>query len=141
MINKVILIGHLGRDPDSRYSANGMHVCNFSIATTEKHKNKTTGEYEKYAEWHNIVCFDNLASIAKNYLKKGSKVYIEGSIKTDKYTDKQGVARTKTTIIANTIQMLDSKSSTQESEDLTLVTETKTNDIKELFPDNDSLPF
>jgi len=108
-VNKAILIGNLGRDPETRYTQGGSPVTNFSIATSESWKDKQTGEQQERTEWHNIVCFARLAEIAGEYLKKGGKVYIEGRIQTRKYQDQSGQDRYRTEIIANEMQMLDSR--------------------------------
>ena len=97
-LNKVILIGNLGKDPEERFFTDGSPVTNFSIACTEKYKDKT-GEQKELTEWVNIVTFGKLAEIAGKYLSKGSSVYIEGKLKTDKYTDKNGIERTATKVI------------------------------------------
>lgn len=106
-VNKVILVGNLGKDPEVRYMPNGEAVCNFSIATTENWKDKSGVKQEK-TEWHNIVMYRRLAEIAGEYLKKGRPVYIEGSLQTRKW-EKDGVTRYSTEIIANQMQMLGSK--------------------------------
>jgi single-strand DNA-binding protein len=108
-INKVILIGNLGRDPETRYTQGGSAVSNFSIATSESWKDKQTGEQQERTEWHNIVCFARLGEIAGEYLRKGSKVYIEGRLQTRKWQDKDGHDRYTTEIVANEMQMLDSR--------------------------------
>jgi len=110
-INKVILIGRLGNDPDVHHTANGKAVVNISIATSESWKDKQTGEKVEKTEWHRIVMFDKLAEIAAQYLKKGSNAYIEGKLQTRKWTDKDGGDRYSTEIVANQMQMLDSKHS------------------------------
>jgi single-strand DNA-binding protein len=107
-INKVIVIGHLGKDPEMT-TAGTFKVANCSIATSERYKDKTTGETKTITEWHRVVFFNRLAEIAGDFLKKGSAVYIEGKLKTEKYTDKQGVERYTTKIIANNLQMLGGK--------------------------------
>ena len=108
-INKVILIGNLGRDPETRYSQGGSPVTNFSIATSENWRDKSTGEQQERTEWHNVVCFGRLAEIAGEYLKKGSKVYLEGKLQTRKWQDQQGQDRYTTEIVADNMQMLDSR--------------------------------
>lgn len=114
MLNKVILIGRLGRDPETRFMANGEAVCNFSVATSEKHTDKN-GQRQEATEWHNVTMYRKLAEIAGQYLKQGSQVYIEGKIKSRKYTDKNGVERTAYDIIANEMKMLGGNSqATQE---------------------------
>lgn len=105
MLNKVILIGRLGRDPETRFMANGEAVCNFSVATSEKYTDKN-GQRQEATEWHNVTMYRKLAEIAGQYLKQGSQVYIEGKIKSRKYTDKNGVERTAYDIIANELKML-----------------------------------
>lgn len=110
-VNKVILIGTLGRDPETKTFANGGSNCGFSIATSESWKDKNTGEQHEETEWHRIVMNNRLGEIAQQYLKKGSKVYIEGSLRTRKWTDKGGVERYQTEIRGDSMQMLDSKPS------------------------------
>ena len=109
-VNKVIIVGNLGKDPEVRFMPNGGAVANLAVATSETWKDKQTGEQKEKTEWHNIVMYQRLAEIAGEYLKKGSKVYLEGSLQTSKWTDKQtGQDRYKTEIKANELQMLDSK--------------------------------
>lgn len=108
-INKVILIGNLGRDPEVRYTPNGNAVANISIATSESWKDKQTGEQQERTEWHRVVMFGRLGEIAGEYLKKGSKVYVEGKLQTRKWQDQNGQDRYSTEVIANEMQMLDSK--------------------------------
>lgn len=110
-INKAILIGHLGQNPDTRYMANGDPVCNFSLATSEKWRDRVTGETKEATEWHKVVCYRGLAKIAEQYLHKGSKVYIEGKIKTRKWMDKEGHDRYTTEIVADEMTLLDSRPS------------------------------
>ena len=114
-INKVILIGNLGRDPENRYLPSGEQVTSIAVATTESWKDQTTGEKQSLTEWHRISFFGKLAEIAGQYLKKGSQVYIEGRLRTRKYTDKEGIDRYATEIIADTMQMLGSRQDGQES--------------------------
>ncbi|RBW47073.1 single-stranded DNA-binding protein [Psychromonas sp. B3M02] len=108
-VNKVVLVGNLGKDPEMRYTQNGGAVANFSIATTESWKNKQTGEYENKSEWHNIVVFGKFGEMVGQYLKKGAKVYVEGKLQTNKWQGQDGQDRYKTEIIANDIQMLDAR--------------------------------
>lgn len=105
MLNKVILIGRLGRDPEVRYMPNGEAVCNFSVATSESWKD-SNGQKQERSEWHNVTMYRKLAEIAGQYLHKGSQVYLEGKIQSRKYTDKNGVDRTAYDIIANEMKML-----------------------------------
>ncbi len=109
-VNKVILIGNLGRDPEVRYTPNGLAVANITIATTEAWKDKQTGENQERTEWHRVAMYSRLAEITGEYLRKGSKVYIEGRLQTRKWQDKNtGQDRYTTEIIADSLQMLDSK--------------------------------
>lgn len=108
-VNKVILIGNLGRDPEIRYMPNGGAVANLALATSEVWKDKNTGEQQEKTEWHRVVLFRRLAEIAGEYLKKGSKVYIEGKLQTRKWQDNQGQDRYTTEIVGNELQMLDSR--------------------------------
>lgn len=108
-INKVILIGHVGGDPEVRYMPNGNAVATISIATTESWKDKQNGERQERTEWHRVVCFNRLGEIVGEYIRKGSKVYIEGSLRTRKWQDQQGQDRYTTEIVANDLQMLDSR--------------------------------
>ncbi|MGA0586082.1 single-stranded DNA-binding protein [Dyella sp. KRB-257] len=105
-INKVILVGNLGADPEVRYTASGTAITSLSVATSESWTDKQSGEKQERTEWHRVKLFGRLAEIAGEYLKKGRQVYIEGSLRTDKYTDKQGVERYSTDIVANEMQML-----------------------------------
>jgi len=105
-VNKAILIGHLGRDPEVRYSPSGAAVANVSIATTEQWRDKNSGEQQEKTEWHRIVFFGRLAEIVGEYLKKGSQVYVEGRLQTRKWQDKEGNDRYTTEIVANDMQML-----------------------------------
>lgn len=108
-VNKVILLGHLGNDPVIRQTTNGISTASFSIATQEEWKDKQTGQKVQKSEWHSIVVFNKLADICGQYLKKGSRVFIEGSIKTKKWQDKNGVDKYTTEIIANEVNILDTK--------------------------------
>lgn len=105
-INKVILIGHLGADPETRYMPSGSAVTNLRVATTEQWRDKNTGDQQERTEWHNIAMFSRLAEIAAEYLRKGSQVYIEGKLRTRKWQDKDGNDRYTTEIVANEMQML-----------------------------------
>jgi single-strand DNA-binding protein len=108
-INKVILIGNLGADPQIRYTPSGTATVSVSLATADAWKDKQTGELQERTEWHRLVFFNRLAEIVSEYLKKGSKVYIEGSLRTRKWQDQNGVDKYMTEIIANEMQMLDSR--------------------------------
>ena len=108
-INKVIIIGNLGRDPEVRYTPSGAAVCNVSVATTRNWKNRDSGEKQEETEWHRVVFYDRLAEIAGEYLKKGRSVYVEGRLKTRKWQDKEGKDNYTTEIIADQMQMLGSR--------------------------------
>ncbi len=110
-VNKVIILGNLGRDPEVRYLPSGSAICNIAVATSRQWKDKTSGERQEETEWHRITFFDRLAEVAGEYLKKGSSVYVEGRLKTRKYTDKDGVEKYATDIIAMEMQLLGSRNS------------------------------
>jgi single-strand DNA-binding protein len=105
-VNKVILVGNLGKDPEVRYNPNGVAWCTLSLATTRSWKDKTSGEKVEETEWHRVVFNDRLAEIAGEYLKKGRSIYVEGRLKTRKWTDKDGAEKYSTEVIANEMQML-----------------------------------
>jgi single-strand DNA-binding protein len=105
-VNKVIIVGNLGRDPEIRYMPSGDAIANIAVATSYKSKDKNTGEQKELTEWHRISFFGRLAEIVGQYLKKGSSVYVEGRLQTRKYTDKDGIERYATDIIAENMQML-----------------------------------
>ncbi len=109
-INKVIIVGNLGKDPDTRYMPSGSAVTNFTVATNESWKDKATGEQKDRTEWHNVATFNRLAEISAEYLRKGSQVYIEGKLRTRKWQDKTGNDRYTTEIIADEMQMLGGRS-------------------------------
>lgn len=108
-VNKVILVGNLGRDPESRTFPSGDQVCNVTIATTDKWKDKASGEMKEATEWHRLVFNGRLAEIAAQYLRKGSQIYVEGQIRTRKFTDKEGVEKFATEIRVDQMQMLGSR--------------------------------
>lgn len=112
-VNKVILIGNLGSDPEVRYTPSGSAVANVNLATSETWRDKQSGELQDRTEWHRIVFFNRLAEIVGEYLRKGSKIYVEGSLRTRKWQDKNGVERHTTEIIANEMHILDSRSGGQ----------------------------
>jgi single-strand DNA-binding protein len=112
-VNKVILVGNLGNDPEIRYSQAGAAITNISVATSETWKDKQTGQPTEKTEWHRVVFFNRLAEIAGEYLKKGSKVYVEGRLQTRKWQDKEGQDRYTTEIVGNEMQMLDSRGASQ----------------------------
>lgn len=108
-VNKVILIGNIGQDPECKYMPSGNAVANVSIATSESWKDKQTGQAQERTEWHRVVFFNRLAEVVGEYLKKGSKVYVEGSLRTRKWQDKEGRDQYTTEIVASEMQMLDSR--------------------------------
>jgi single-strand DNA-binding protein len=144
-VNKVILIGNLGKDPEVRHLENGAAVANFSIATSENYKDRKTGEKVSQTEWHNIVAWRGLAEIAEKYLKKGAKVYIEGKLKTRTWQDKEGNNRYSTEVITDSLTMLGSTGESMGSSNPVnpVENESKPSPEKEFSsPDeNDDLPF
>tara|TARA_B100001175_G_scaffold168865_1_gene143271 strand:+ start:4276 stop:4725 length:450 start_codon:yes stop_codon:yes gene_type:complete len=136
-VNKVILVGNLGQKPEIRYTATQTAVANLSIATTESWKNKETGEPDSKTEWHKVVFFGNLAEIAKQYLDKGSSVYVEGKIQTRKWKDQEGKDRWTTEILGNQLTMLGSRNSSDSSMQSN-ATSNATSDTP--FPEDDSGP-
>ncbi len=108
-VNKVILVGNLGRDPETRFSPDGAAICNVSLATTSQWKDKNSGERKEETEWHRVVFYNRLAEIAGEYLKKGRSIYVEGRLKTRKWQDKEGQDRWTTEIVADQMQMLGSR--------------------------------
>lgn len=108
-VNKVILVGNLGNDPEVRYTPTGSAVANVSLATSETWRDKQSGELQEKTEWHRVVFFNRLAEIVGQYLRKGAKIYVEGSLRTRKWTDKSGVEKYTTEIVASEMHMLDSK--------------------------------
>jgi len=114
-INKVILVGNLGADPETRYTASGAAVTNIRVATSESWRDKQTGEQQERTEWHRVVFFNRLAEIAGEYLRKGSQVYLEGSLRTRKWQDQSGQDRYTTEIVANEMQMLGGRGGEQAS--------------------------
>tara|TARA_B100000902_G_C27275219_1_gene898481 strand:+ start:860 stop:1297 length:438 start_codon:yes stop_codon:yes gene_type:complete len=142
-VNKVILVGNLGKDPEVRHLDTGVSVASFSLATTESYNNKQ-GERVNQTEWHNIVVWRGLADVAEKYLNKGNSVYIEGKIQTRKWEDKEGNTRYSTDIIAEKMTMLGSKPQSQQDEvtDTSLSKdETSRDDIKSNTTEEDDLPF
>lgn len=114
-VNKVILVGTTGRDSEVRYTQSGSAVANVSLATSEQWKDKQTGEKQERTEWHNVVFFNKLAEIVGEYVKKGQQLYVEGSLRTRKWQDKNGVDRYTTEVVANTMQMLGGRQAAKES--------------------------
>jgi single-strand DNA-binding protein len=135
-VNKAILIGNLGKDPEMRYTPSGQGVTSFSLATTDKYKDKS-GVQQSRTEWHNIVCWGRLAEIARDYLKKGNPVYIEGRIQYRTYDDKEGIKRYRTEIVTTGLQLLGGRPSSGEA------APTESSEIPEPQSpvDDDDLPF
>lgn len=136
-VNKVILIGNLGTDPEIRSLPNGDTVANLKIATSESWKDKNTGKQQERTEWHTVVLFKRLGEVAGEYLKKGSKVYIEGSIKTEKWKDKTGQDRYTTKIIGNEMQMLGKNEGNKQNPNYT--NEVLLDEVNNIL--NDDIPF
>jgi len=140
-VNKVILVGNVGKDPEVKYLDNGVAVCNFTLATSESYTNKNN-EKVTQTEWHNIVLWRKLAEIAESYVKKGMQIYIEGQIRTRSWEDKEGVKRYTTEIMGNTMQMLGKKSDNEKSAAQTIPAEKqKTATVDNSTADTDDLPF
>jgi len=114
-INKVILVGNLGKDPEIRYSASGAAIANITVATSDNWKDKQTGEKQERTEWHRVVFFNRLAEVVGEYLKKGSQVYVEGRLQTRKWQDKEGQDRYTTEIVASEMQMLGGRAGSGDS--------------------------
>lgn len=134
-VNKVILLGNLGKDPEVRYLEGGTAVANFTIATSETYKDRTSGERKTSTEWHNVVVWRGLAEIAEKYLKKGSQIYLEGKLRSRQWQDKDGNARYTTEIVADTMQMVGKKDDS--SNDST----SSSPDIEQGNNGDDDLPF
>lgn len=116
-VNKAILVGHCGKDPEVRYTTGGDPICSLTVATSESWKDKATGEKKENTEWHRVSVFGKLAEICGQYLKKGSQVYIEGRIQTRKWQDKEGQERYTTEIVANEMKMLGKREATESQQD------------------------
>lgn len=144
-VNKVLLIGRLGQDPTTRYMPDGSAVTNLSIATSEKWKDKATGEQVEKVEWHRVSLFGRLAEVAGEYLKKGALAYFEGKLQTRKWTDKDGVEKHTTEIVADRMQMLGSKRESDDSgrdgivKDRQAPAKESAGGIQDM--DDDSIPF
>jgi single-strand DNA-binding protein len=138
-LNKVMLIGHLGKDPELKYTEKGTAYCNFSIATDESYKDENGNKVER-TEWHNIITWRKLAEICQQYLKKGSKIYCEGKLQTDSY-EKDGVKRYSTKIVMTDMAMLDSKGSGSTSGSSDKVSEVSSKPAGNTTGDDDDLPF
>ena len=141
-VNKAIIVGNIGKDPDVRYSASGDAMCNITVATSENWKDKATGEKKELTEWHRISFFGKLAEIAGQYLKKGSQVYVEGSIRTRKWTDKEGQERYTTEIRGDEMKMLGGKQNSANVPAQKAPDSANSQKSKPKFDDlDDSIPF
>lgn len=151
-VNKVILIGNLGNDPEIRYTPSGSAVANLSLATSETWRDKQSGELQDRTEWHRLVFFNRLAEIVGEYLRKGSKIYVEGTLRTRKWQDKSGIDRFTTEIIASEMHMLDNRSAgssgversqtTKEVSESVVSTDTETDsDLPSNDGGDDDIPF
>lgn len=138
-VNKVILVGNLGKDPQVRYLDSGVAVANFSLATTENYKNKE-GERVSQTEWHNVVLWRGLAEVAEKYLKKGASVYVEGRIRTRKWEDKEGVTRYSTEILGDNMTMLGGKTTSEDLVEGEIVSKDVSQDQNQ-SSEKDDLPF
>ena len=140
-VNKVFIVGNVGQDPEVRYTGGGTAVCSLSVATSEQWKDKQSGEKQERTEWHRVKLFGRLAEIAGEYVKKGRQVYIEGSLRTDKYTDKAGVEKYSTDIIANDMQMLGGGEGKQDSAPRQQRQAPATRDASYADASSDDIPF
>jgi single-strand DNA-binding protein len=143
-VNKVIIVGNLGRDPEVRYLPSGDAVANIAVATTDRWKDKATGEMKEATEWHRVSFFGKTAEIAGQYLKKGSQVYIEGKLQTRKYTDKDGVEKYATEIKGDTMQMLGSReagAAAPEQRQAPAAAAPRPAPAPAAFDDSDDIPF
>ena len=141
-VNKVILVGNLGKDPEIRHLENGTSVANFSIATSESYKDKEGNRIEQ-TEWHNVVVWRKLADIAENYLKKGSQIYLEGKLRTRSWDDQQGIKKYTTEVVADSFTMLGKREDSQGNPNSISTVSPKSNLIEEnkQIKDEDDLPF
>ena len=135
-VNKVILVGNLGNDPEVRYMPNGNAVANVSLATSETWKDKSTGEQQEKTEWHRVVFFNRLAEIVEQYVKKGTKLYVEGRLQTRSW-EQDGVKRYSTEVVANEMQMLDSRSSSNNGGNHNYQSSNNTSSTQQPSNDND----
>ena len=140
-INKVIIVGNLGADPDSRAMPSGNAVTNISVATSESWNDRETGEKQEKTEWHRVVFFNRLAEIAAQYLKKGSQVYVEGKIQTRKWEDKEGNERWTTEVVANQMQMLGDRMSNDMSNDNASSSQSSSDNDFSTDEFDDDIPF
>ena len=140
-INKVIIVGNLGADPDSRAMPSGNAVTNISVATSESWNDRETGEKQEKTEWHRVVFFNRLAEIAAQYLKKGSQVYVEGKLQTRKWEDKEGNERWTTEVVANQMQMIGDRMSNDMSNDNASSSQSSSDNDFSTDEFDDDIPF
>lgn len=140
-VNKVILVGNLGKDPEVRYLEGGTAVANFTIATSEYYTDKSTNEKKTITEWHNVVLWRGLAELAEKYLKKGNQVYIEGKLRTRKWQDKDGNDRYTTEVVGDSMQMLGKKEDNSSVQQQNQTTQASTPEIDKQDSETDDLPF
>lgn len=143
-VNKVILVGNLGKDPEVRHLESGVMVANFTLATTESYKDRTSGERKQVTEWHNIVLWRGLAEIAEKYLKKGNQVYIEGKLRTRSWNDQEGNTRYTTEVVADNMTMLGGRPASSAAPSSSETTEMATpvsSNITAVSDETDDLPF
>ena len=146
-LNKVMLIGNLGRDPEVRHLESGTVNATFTLATSERYRDRTTGETKEQTEWHNIVCWRQLAEFSENYLKKGTQVFVEGKLRSRSYTDQNGNVRYVTEIVADSIQLLgrksDNSAQTQQPVRPTQTAQTAqpAQSVQPIVDEGDDLPF
>ncbi|MDH3710549.1 MAG: single-stranded DNA-binding protein [Cyclobacteriaceae bacterium] len=144
-VNKVILVGNLGKDPEVRHLESGVMVANFTLATTESYKDRTTGERKQVTEWHNIVLWRGLAEVAEKYLKKGNQVYVEGKLRTRSWNDQEGNTRYTTEVVADNMTMLGGRPPVGETTgDPSVTGQTATpvsSNITPVNDESDDLPF
>jgi single-strand DNA-binding protein len=140
-VNKVILVGNLGKDPEVRHLESGVMVANFPLATTESYKDRNTGERRQVTEWHNVVLWRGLAEISEKYLKKGNQVYIEGKLRTRSWQDQEGNTRYTTEIVADNMTMLGGRPTEAAAPSAASTTETASPNITAVTDESDDLPF
>lgn len=142
-VNKVILVGNLGKDPEVRHLESGVMVANFPLATTESYKDRNTGERRQVTEWHNVVLWRGLAEVSEKYLKKGNQVYIEGKLRTRSWQDQEGNTRYTTEVIADNMTMLGGRPTEASDAPVTSATtsEAASSNITAVSDDSDDLPF
>lgn len=142
-VNKVILVGNLGKDPEVRHLESGVMVANFTLATSESYKDRNTGERKQVTEWHNVVLWRGLAEVAEKYLKKGNQVYLEGKLRTRSWTDQEGNTRYTTEVVADNMTMLGGRPAAGPTENASMgeTAAPVSNNITSVNDETDDLPF